>query len=250
MSRIAKAFENKAKIAYLTAGDGENSAEYFLALARGGANVLEIGIPFSDPVADGPAIQLAMTRALAKNTDVNSIFDIVRQIRPKTDAALILFTYLNPIQKNLEKFVIEAKEAGVDGVLVVDLPYEESHEFRFLCNKVGLALIAVTAPSTSLERIKLLSDNGSGFLYYACRRGTTGVKNELPTDLAERISQIKEHSKLPVVVGFGVSTNKMVKDILDVADGAVVGSYFVNAVAKNVTPIELEKMVSEVFNAK
>ena len=121
---------------------------------------------------------------------------------------------------------------------------------RFLCNKVGLAAIAVTAPSTPLERIQLLSDSGAGFLYYACQRGTTGVKDALPDDLVARITQVKQHSKLPVAVGFGVSNNKMVRDILNVADGAVIGSYFVKAIANGATPNELEKIAREVFDVK
>lgn len=248
MSRIAKAFGEKAKVAYLTAGDGQDSAEYFLALSRAGANVLEIGIPFSDPVADGPAIQLAMERALKKETDITKVLEMVKNIRPKTDAALILFTYFNPIQGDLENFLIKAKTAGADGLLVVDLPFEESGELRFLCEKIGLAHISVTAPSTSLARIKLLSENGSGFLYYACRKGTTGIRDGLPNDLIERIKEVREHSSLPVAVGFGVSNNTMVQQILDVADGCVIGSYFVNAVANNVTPQALQKLAEEVFH--
>lgn len=247
MSRITKAFEQKAKVAYLTAGDGESSHEYFLALARAGANILEIGIPFSDPVADGPAIQLAMERALKNGTDVPKVLSIVKQIREQTEAAIILFTYFNPIQNHLEQFLIDAKQAGADGILVVDLPYEEGEDLRFLCEKIGLAQVAVTAPSTSIERIKLLSSHGSGFLYYACRKGTTGTRDELPEDLVERMAEVRQYSKLPVAVGFGVSNNTMVQKILNVADGCVIGSYFVNAVAKKVTPQELQKLAEEVF---
>jgi tryptophan synthase alpha chain len=245
MSRIETAFANKAKIAYLTAGDGDPL--YFLALARAGANILEIGMPFSDPVADGPAIQLAMERSLKNGTNIDKVLDIVRQIRSESDAAIILFTYYNPIQNNLEQFLNNAKQAGADGVLVVDLPFEEGAELRFLCNKIGLAQIAVAAPSTSPERIELLSRCGSGFLYYACRKGTTGVRDELPDDMVERIKVVRKHSKLPVAVGFGVSNHSMVEKILQVADGCVIGSYFVNIVAKNATPNELQQLAKEVF---
>ena len=247
MSRITNAFAHKAKIAYLTAGDGEHSAEYFLALCRAGANILEIGIPFSDPVADGPAIQLAMERALKNGTDVAKVLELVAQIRPQTDAGLILFTYYNPIQEHLEQFLTAAKTAGADGILVVDLPFEEGEQLRFLCEKIGLAQVSVTAPSTPLERIEKLSESGSGFLYYACRKGTTGTRDELPDDLVQRMKIVRQHSKLPVAVGFGVSNNVMVQKILNVADGCVIGSYFVNAVAKNVTPNELQKLAEEVF---
>ena len=245
MSRIAKAFAEKAKIAYLTAGDG--SVDYFLALARAGANVLEIGIPFSDPVADGPAIQLAMERSLKNGTNTTKVLEIVKQVRCQTEAAIILFTYYNPIRNNLEQFLDDASKAGVDGILVVDLPFEEGEELRFLCKKVGLAQIAVTAPSTPLERIKLLSGQGSGFLYYACRKGTTGIREELPDDLVQRIREVRESSKLPVAVGFGVSNSTMVEKILNVADGCVIGSYFVNAVARQVSAQELQQLAKEVF---
>ena len=246
MSRIEKAFEKKAKIAYLTAGDGD--IEYFLALVRAGVNILEIGIPFSDPVADGLSIQLAMERSLKNGTDINKVLDTVKEIRSKTDAAIILFTYFNPINKHLEGFLNNAKEAGADGILVVDLPFEESRELRFLCNKIGLAQIAVAAPSTSLQRINLLSTNGSGFLYYACRKGTTGTKDELPEDIVSRINVVKQYSKLPVAVGFGVSNNTMVQKILGVADGCVIGSYFVNKVANNISHNEFEQLARDIFH--
>lgn len=248
MNRIANSFKNKAKVAYLTAGDVPNSVDYFRALINAGVNVLEIGIPFSDPVADGPVIQLAMKKAIENGTNLDKVLNIVKAIREVSDVAIILFTYLNPIVSQLEDFIIKATNAGVDGVLVVDMPYEESSEFRFLCTKHGISAIAVSAPSTPLDRIKLLASNSSGFLYYACRSGTTGVKNELPDDLSYRISEIKKYSALPIAVGFGVSNNEMVKKILNVADGAVVGSYFVKAIAENKTPQELEKMAREVFH--
>lgn len=249
MNRIANSFKNKARIAYLTAGDTQNSLEYFKALINGGANVLEIGIPFSDPVADGPVIQIAMKKAIENGTNLDKVLNIVKALRETSDVAIILFTYLNPIISNLEDFILKAKNVGADGVLVVDMPYEESSEFRFLCAKHGLSAIAVSAPSTSVARIKLLANHSSGFLYYACRSGTTGVKNELPGDLAHRIGEIKKYSNLPIAVGFGVSNNEMVQKILNVADGAVVGSYFVKAIAENKTPLELEEMARGIFHA-
>ncbi len=248
MLRIARAFANKAKIAYLTAGDGgELSAEYFLALARAGVNILEVGIPFSDPIADGTAIQLAMERALKNGTDIDRVLDIVSKIRANTEAAIVLFTYLNPIQKDLAGFLKRAKQAGIDGILVVDLPYEEGSELQFLCDKLEIALILVSAPSTPLQRMGLLSQQGGGFLYYACQKGTTGTRDKLPEDLIKRMEEIKKHTQLPVAVGFGVSNSQMVREILNIADGCVIGSYFVNAVAKNVTPQELQKLAEEVF---
>ena len=233
MPRIKKAFEQQAKIAYLTAEP--NNMDYFLALAQGGANVLEIGIPFSDPIADGPVIQRAMERSLALGTTLEDVLTLVAEIRPKTEAALILFTYLNPILQNQKEFLQKAKEAGADGILIVDLPYEESASFRALCKNIGLAFIAVAAPSTPLIRIECLAEEGGGFLYYACRKGTTGARNELPIDLEEKLLQLKKHSKLPIAVGFGIANQKAVKEVLRIAEGCVVGSYFVNAVEKGYT---------------
>lgn len=249
MSRITKAFADIARVAYLTAGDGgELSAEYFLALAKAGVNVLEVGIPFSDPVADGPVIQLAMERALKANTDITQVLKIIKKIRASTDAAIIIFTYFNPIMLHLEKFLTDIKAAGADGILVVDVPLEESDELIGLCNKIDIAPIMVAAPSTSLSRVKLLSKRGSGFLYYACRKGTTGVKDNLPDDVITQIKHVKNASSLPVAVGFGVSNNIMVNQLLQVADGCVIGSYFVDAIANGKTPLELEKIAYEVFN--
>ena len=249
MQRIDKAFHHRARIAYLTAGDVENSLEYFEALILSGVDVLEVGIPFSDPVADGPVIQMAMKKALDNGTNVRKVLEIVKGIREFSQTtAIILFTYLNPIIKNLEDFVIKAKNAGADGILVVDMPFEESGEFRALCKRHEIAAIAVAAPSTPLERIKLLADNSSGFLYYACRSGITGVRNELPDDLVNRLNAIKEYSRLPIAVGFGISTKAMVDKILDVAKGVVVGSYFVQAIANGKTPKEVCLMADEVFN--
>lgn len=248
MLRLTNAFAISAKVAYLTAGDGgDKSVDYFLALANAGANVLEVGIPFSDPVADGPAIQLAMERSIANGTNLEQVIKLIAQIRAKTDAAIIVFTYYNPILHDLEVVLGKIKQAGADGILVVDLPFEENEHLRFLCKKLELAPIMVASPSTPLDRVKLLSENSSGFLYYACRKGTTGVRSELPEDITTQIKQVKEHSVLPVAVGFGVSNSDMVDKLLSIADGCVIGSYFVNAIANGKTPHELETMAKEVF---
>lgn len=248
MSRIAQAFANKAKIAYLTANCGIDSKDYFLALIQAGVNILEIGIPFSDPVADGPSIQLAMTRAITNGTDTNYALELVRQIRPLTDAALIIFTYYNPICNNLTEFLSKAANAGVDGILVVDLPYEESLEFIYQCGLFGIDYISVAGPSTSLQRVELLSRQGGGFLYYACRKGTTGIRNDFDQQLIGRIEQVKQASRLPVAVGFGVSNNAMVKQILNIADGCVIGSYFVDMVNQGINPYKLYELTEKIFS--
>lgn len=248
MSRLTKAFANKARIAYLTAGDGGDiSAEYFIELAHAGANILEVGIPFSDPVADGEVIQLAMDRALKNNTDIKKVLEIIKKIRLKTDAAIVVFTYFNPIVLDLKQFLTSIKSAGADGILVVDVPFEESQELIDLCKPLELAPIMVAAPSTPLERVRLLSEHGGGFLYYACRKGTTGVKDSLPQDIIDQIKQVKNASCLPVAVGFGVSNNMMVNQILTVADGCVIGSYFVDMIAHGKTPHELYEIACDVY---
>jgi tryptophan synthase alpha chain len=247
MSRIAKAFQQKAKIAYLTAGDGP-SVEYFLALSRGGANILEIGIPFSDPIADGPVIQKAMERALNNRTNVESVLQIVRQIRSQSDAAIVLFSYFNPICLNIRGFLQRAKDAGADGILVVDLPYEESHLFRRECRRAQMAFIPIAAPSTPPDRISLLGLDSDGFLYYACRKGTTGAKESLPDNLKNSVSVIRQHVHLPVAIGFGIATLQAVRDVLKMADGCVVGSFFVSAVERGCQADELEMIAKEMFS--
>ena len=226
----------------------DQSVEYFLALTRAGVNILEIGLPFSDPVADGPVIQLAMEQALNDGINFAATLEIIEKVRSKTDAAIIVFTYLNPLLHNLEAALTKLKQAGSDGILVVDLPLEENDKLRFLCDKLDLAPIMVAAPSTTLSRVQLLSEAGGGFLYYACRKGTTGVRDELPKDIINQIKQVKKSSKLPVAVGFGVSSAAMVNKLLDVADGCVIGSYFVNAITDGKTPNELEIMAKQVFS--
>ncbi|MBU6446477.1 MAG: tryptophan synthase subunit alpha, partial [Verrucomicrobia bacterium] len=223
---ISKAFANKrAFIGYLTAGDA--GKKDFLELTHHGVNVLEVGIPFSDPVADGPVIQKAMMRALQKGMTPAKALDIVREIRAESDVAIVVFTYLNPIQKDLKAFLSQAKQAGADGILIVDLPLEEADEYRFLCDRVGLDPIFLIAPSTPPERIERLSRAGRGFLYYACRKGTTGARTGLPEDLREKVAVIRAKSSLPIAVGFGISERKTADAILTIADGFVVGSHFV-----------------------
>jgi tryptophan synthase alpha chain len=226
MSRISKAFANKdAFVGYLTAGD--SGKKDFLELVQMGVNVLEIGIPFSDPVADGPVIQKAMERALKKGMTPEKVLHLVSQLRKETETAMILFTYLNPIQRDLKGFLKKAKQAGADGILIVDLPIEEGTEYRSLCAEIGLDPIFVIAPSTPPERIRKIGEMASGFLYYACRKGTTGARTSLPDDLEQKIAQIREKSDLPIAVGFGISNRAMANAVLKLADGFVVGTHFV-----------------------
>lgn len=251
MLRISKAFNDKAKVAYLTAGDGgiDKSTEYFLALASSGVNLLEVGIPYSDPVADGPVIQAAMERSLLSGTTVDSSLHIVKKIREKNnEVAIIIFTYYNPIHHHLYDFLVKAKESGADGILVVDLPYEESGNYHHYCKSLGLSPITVIAPSTTKARMQeILANLEDGFVYYACQKGTTGARTGLPEDLPTQITNIRGVTNLPIAVGFGVANSNMVKEILNIADGCVVGSYLVKKLEDEITPSELAMIAKELF---
>jgi len=248
MSVIENTLQQPCFIGYLTAGDGgmERSKEAMLALIHGGVDILEVGVPFSDPVADGPTIQAAATRALEDGANLEKILQLIRELKQETDTPIILFTYYNPILNAGPGFYARAKEAGVDGCLVVDLPLEESDAYRKACEKEGLDPVFLISPSTPKERIKKIADCSRGMLYYVTRSGTTGVRDTLPTDLKEKLKTIKSVSKLPVVAGFGVSNRDMAKAMLEHADGFVVGSLFVKAVANGDTPEQIKTLVESI----
>ena len=235
MSVIGKIFETKKPfVGYITVGDGglERSLEAALALVEGGVDILEIGLPFSDPIADGPVIQEAMERALKRGTTFETLINFVKRFRQISAVPLVLFSYYNPILKGGKKALEEAKQAGVDGVLIVDLPIEEGEAFQKEAKEVGLDTIFLISPSTPEERIAKIAAVSSGFLYYVCRKGTTGVQRGLPEDLEEKVKLIKSHSSLPLVVGFGISNQEMAQKVAQMADGYVVGSALVDAIGK------------------
>lgn len=231
-------------VGFLTADT--NSVEMAKALIEGGVDVLELGIPFSDPIADGPVIQEATTRALQNGMTPKKVLDIVRELRKTTNIDIILFTYFNPILNAGEEYLLEAKNAGVTGILIVDLPLEHIDSI----NAHGLNVIQIISASTPEERIKKIAKHASGFIYYACRKGTTGVKNDLPEDLEERVKQIKAHTDLPVAVGFGISTKEMAAKVLNCADAFVIGSLFVKAILDGKTPKELLALAQSVNPGK
>ncbi|WP_342147201.1 tryptophan synthase subunit alpha [Rickettsiella endosymbiont of Aleochara curtula] len=251
LSRIQQLFQNgKAYTAYLTAGDGgtESTLDAALALINGGVNMLEIGVPFSDPIADGPIIQRASQRSLAKGTCLADVLWITKQIRQRNDIPIILFSYLNPILSVLQSdFLPAAKEAGIDGLLLVDCPLEESDSIRQQCIKNDIALIYVIAPSTSLARIKKIDAYAQGFLYYACQKGTTGLRNELPEDFQGKINAVKSMVDLPVIVGFGISNQETICRVLKYADGVVVGSLFVKALEEGASPSTLTILAENLY---
>ena len=248
MSTLSTLFsQKKTYVGYFTAGDGgfEKSLSIMKAYAESGIDIIEVGVPFSDPVADGPVIQAAATRAIMdSHFTLKNVLELIKTFKMHYDTAIVLFSYFNPImQFSVEHdFFKEAQLAGVDACLVVDLPLEEASDYREHCIHAGIDPIYVISNSTPLSRIEALSQLGRGMLYYACRNGVTGIKQALPTEFVEKISEIKAHSTLPVVVGFGVSNKETARNILNYADGFVVGSLFVKA-AHDKTDQELRQLI-------
>lgn len=240
MNKITHVFQKKAFIGFLVADTGVEA--YAEALVDGGVDLLEIGLPFSDPIADGPVIQQASYTALQHGVTPELVLDRIEAIKSRVDVPIVLFSYYNPLFKKGKAFLKKMKEKGCDGVLVVDLPLEEGKEFTFAAKEAGLETIFIAAPSSSEERILLLNDASSGFLYYACQKGTTGKRDELPSDIIERLKAIKKKTTLPIAVGFGISTKKQASDILKVADGFIVGSAFVELMHAKCSPKKLKEL--------
>ena len=234
-------------VGYFTAGDGgfDKSLAIMRAYAESGIDIIEVGVPFSDPIADGPVIQAAATRAITEsNFTLDNALQLIAAFKANYNTRIVLFSYYNPIMQFLRShdFYKEAKSAGVDGCLVVDLPLEEAANYRAKCIAVDIDPIFLIANSTPIARIEESSRLGRGMLYYACRNGVTGTQKELPAEFVDKITQIKAHSTLPVVVGFGVSNKDMAAKILEYADGFVVGSLLVQA-AHEKTDQELRALI-------
>jgi len=224
-------------VAYLTIGDGglDYSLESALALESGGVDLLEIGIPFSDPVADGPVIQKAMQRALEGGAKLADVITFIEQLRRHSQIPLVLFTYYNPVFQGGEKFLQEARQAGADGILILDQPCEEAEQNI-------LDQVFIVSPSTTQERLSKIARQSRGFLYYVCQKGVTGVRQNLPAFVADDLKKIKNIARTPVVAGFGISERGMAKEILRHADGFVVGSYFVQEMGKRASPEKLSQL--------
>lgn len=235
MSRIKEAFENKkAFIGFLTAGDPnlEKTAEFICEMDRAGADLIEIGIPFSDPTAEGLVIQEANIRSLAQGTNVTKIFEMVKEVRTKVSAPLAFMTYLNPVYYyGYEAFFAKCKEVQIDGIIIPDLPFEEKKEVSEVANKYGVEVISLIAP-TSDERIKMIAGDAQGFIYMVSSMGVTGVRNQIQTDLEDIIKAVKSSTDLPVAVGFGIHTAEQAKNISQIADGVIVGSAIVKLIEK------------------
>jgi tryptophan synthase alpha chain len=220
-------------IPYITAGDPDLDAtlKFVLALADAGADVIELGVPFSDPLADGPTIQRASERALKSGTTLLGVLDLVRRIRQKIQVPLVLFSYYNPIlQMGLEKFAKAAAEAGADGVLATDLTPEESADYYRLLHEQNLDTIFLAAPTSNEERLKKIAAATSGFLYIISRTGVTGAKDSLPDELPALLRRARQFTDLPIAVGFGISLPSHVSVLGGLADAAVVGSALVSEI--------------------
>jgi tryptophan synthase alpha chain len=232
--RLAEAGE-MGLVAYVTAGDPslEASEKIVLAVAEAGADVIELGVPFSDPVADGPTIQRASERALRGGTTLAGVIELVRLLRLQTDVPLMLFSYFNPVlQMGLEKFADAAAKAGADGVLATDLTPEEGGEYRAAMQARGLDTIFLAAPTSTDERLARIAEYSSGFLYLISRTGVTGARESLPEDLPSLARRARQFTKLPLAVGFGISQPEHVTVLGGIADAAVVGSALMAEIEK------------------
>ncbi len=233
MSRIRQAFQNgKAFIAFLTGGDPtiEKSEQYIMKMVEAGADLIEIGVPFSDPIAEGPVIQNANVRALANGATTDQLFELVERVRKKTEVSMVFLLYANSVFKyGYERFCKRCQEAGVDGLIIPDLPFEEKGELAPIARAHGVDVISLIAP-TSEERIKMIASDASGFLYIVSSMGVTGIRQEITTDLSSIIKAVKEATDIPAAIGFGISTPEQAKKMAGIADGAIVGSAIVKII--------------------
>ena len=227
MSNIQKAFENgKAFIAFITCGDPdlETTAASVRAAVANGADLIELGIPFSDPTAEGPVIQGANLRALKGGVTTDKIFDFVKKLRRDVTVPMVFMTYANVVfSYGSDRFIATCKEIGIDGLILPDLPYEEKEEFLPFCRKYGVDLISLIAP-TSENRIAMIAKEAEGFLYIVSSLGVTGTRSEIKTDLASIVQVVRENTSIPCAIGFGISTPEQAQKMADLSDGAIVGS--------------------------
>ena len=233
MNRIQNAFENKkAFIAFLTAGDPliDKTEEYILKMISAGADLIEIGIPFSDPIAEGEVIQRANIRALSSGTNTDKIFSLVSSIRKKTDIPIVFLTYINPVFKyGYDKFFTECRIRGVDGIIIPDLPYEERNEVSSYCADNDIDIISLISP-TSEERIEKIAEDASGYIYIVSSMGVTGMRDEIKTDLRKVINNVRKYTDVPAAVGFGINTPEQASEISRISDGIIVGSAIVKII--------------------
>ncbi|MDO5109212.1 MAG: tryptophan synthase subunit alpha [Erysipelotrichaceae bacterium] len=236
MSRIHEAFENKkAFIPFITCGDPdlETTAAIVKAMVQNGADLIELGIPFSDPTAEGPVIQEADNRALKGGVNTEKILAVAKELRKEISVPMVFMTYANVVYSyGAEKFLSVAKEAEIDGLILPDVPFEEKEEFASLCEEYGLDLISMIAP-TSKERIRMIAKEAKGFLYVVSSLGVTGVRSQINTDIASLISEVRAVTDLPCAVGFGISAPEQAARMASLSDGAIVGSAIVRIIAEH-----------------
>lgn len=254
MSNIHKAFENgKAFIPFITCGDPnlETTKNCVLEMVRAGADLIELGIPFSDPTAEGPVIQEANERALKGGVTTDKVFDLVKELRSKTDIPMVFMTYANVVfSYGQDKFLSACKETGIDGIILPDLPYEEKDEFLPDCHKYGVDLISLIAP-TSENRIAMIAREAEGFLYIVSSLGVTGTRSEITTDLDSIIRVVRDNTDIPCAIGFGISTPEQAAKMAAISDGAIVGSAIIKLIAqgRDGAPERVFKYVQSMKNA-
>ena len=235
MSNIGKAFENgKAFIPFITCGDPdlETTAAAVKAMVENGADLIELGIPFSDPTAEGPVIQGANIRALSGGITTDKIFEFVKELRRDVTIPMVFMTYANVVfSYGAERFISTCKDIGIDGLILPDLPYEEKEEFLPICHKYGVNLVSLIAP-TSENRIAMIAKEAEGFLYIVSSLGVTGTRSEIKTDLASIVKVVRQNTSIPCAIGFGISTPQQAKKMADISDGAIVGSAIIMLIEK------------------
>ena len=245
-NRLASLNGNKALVAFYTAGDPdmEASKEIFAVIEKNGADIVEIGVPFSDPLADGPTIQASSHRSLKNGTTLKKIIRMVADIRKTSELPVVLMTSFNPIFVYGQKeFVADALKAGVDGVIIPDLPHEEAEKFLVIAD--GLDMIFLLAPTSTPDRVKQIGKISKGFIYYISLTGTTGTKQSLSVGLEEKVGEIKNSVSLPVLVGFGISGPEQAAQAAKVSDGVILGSAIVKLIETNSNPVERDRKLGE-----
>ena len=254
MSKISQAFKNgKAFIPFITCGDPdlETTKKCVLGMVKAGADLVELGIPFSDPTAEGPVIQEANERALKAGVTTDKIFDFVKDLRKETDVPMVFMTYANVVfSYGSERFMKNCKEVGIDGVILPDLPYEEKEEFLPVCHEYGVDLISLIAP-TSKDRIAMIAKEAEGFIYLVSSLGVTGMRSEITTDLDSIVKLIRENSKVPCAIGFGISKPEQAAKMAAISDGAIVGSAIIKLINedKDTAPQRVGEYVKQMKDA-
>lgn len=235
MSNIKRAFENgKAFIPFITCGDPnlDTTAAAIRAMVKNGADLIELGIPFSDPTAEGPVIQGANIRALSGGITTDKIFEFVKELRRDVTIPMVFMTYANVVfSYGAERFISTCKDIGIDGLILPNLPYEEKGEFLPLCHKYGVDLVSLIAP-TSENRIAMIAKEAEGFLYIVSSLGVTGTRSEIKTDLASIVKVVRQNTSIPCAIGFGISTPEQAKKMADISDGTIVGSAIIKLIEK------------------